>query len=201
MPETQTRRREYETIYVLRPTASREASMDIEKRVNEILGRHGSSLTQVENWGRRRLAYQVQKHHRGIYIYLKYQGAGQVVSELERTLRLADDVMKFQTVKLSDIASGEASEAVEFEHFDGANIPEEEDESLAKQLGLEGRGGPRRDDGRDEDSNDGRDGDEDNEAKAGDSSAQSDESQKAAAPQESEARADDSDAEKKEDET
>jgi small subunit ribosomal protein S6 len=137
-PQAITSAREYETIYVLRPDAGREASESIGTRVLDVISKQQGSLTRVENWGYRKLAYPVRKHGRGVYVYLKYVGDGQLVSELERNLRLQDAVLKFQTVKIGKAASAAAAqpEDIEFEHLDVVEEAEPE-ESLAKTLGLE----------------------------------------------------------------
>jgi small subunit ribosomal protein S6 len=138
-PQAITSAREYETIYVLRPDAGREASENISTRVLDVISKQHGSLTRVENWGYRKLAYPVRKHGRGVYVYLKYSGNGTLVSELERNLRLQDAVLKFQTVKISDkISEAAATPAeIEFEHLEVLEDAEPED-SLAKTLGLEG---------------------------------------------------------------
>ncbi len=137
-PQAITSAREYETIYVLRPDAGREASEGIGTRVLDVISKQHGSLTRVENWGYRKLAYPVRKHGRGVYVYLKYVGDGQLVSELERNLRLQDAVLKFQTVKIGKVAGAAAAapEDIEFEHLDIIEDAEPED-SLAKTLGLE----------------------------------------------------------------
>lgn len=137
--QTTTSAREYETIYVLRPDSGREASESISTRVLDVITKQRGSLTRVENWGYRKLAYPVKKHGRGVYVYLKYVGDGALVSELERNLRLQDVVLKFQTVKIGDSAAVEpvAAEQIAFEHLDVLENAEPED-SVAKTLGLEG---------------------------------------------------------------
>jgi small subunit ribosomal protein S6 len=141
MAESQsiTSAREYETIYVLRPDAGREASESISTRVQDVMTKQRGALTKVENWGYRKLAYPVKKHGRGVYVYLKYLGDGALVSELERNLRLQDAVLKFQTVRLEDVVSGAAAAPaeIEFEHLDVLEDAEPED-SVARALGLEG---------------------------------------------------------------
>lgn len=133
-------KREYETIYVLRPDVARETTEGLASRLSDVIKTDGA-LLKVENWGRRRLAYDVQKQKRGIYVYLKYAGTGVVVSEVERALNLQESVMKFQTVKTADEV-GELQvkpEDVEFQHLEVAEGEEEEVETLAQTLGLEGR--------------------------------------------------------------
>lgn len=148
MAETQTltSARQYETIYVLRPDAGRESSEKISSRVVDVISKQHGSLTKVENWGYRKLAYAVNKHNRGVYVYLQYAGDGELVTELERNLRLQEAVLKFQTVKIADEAvAAAAPEDIEFEHVDVLEDDEPE-ESLARTLGLED---PRADDSSD----------------------------------------------------
>ena len=92
------RAREYETIYVLRPDIDADGAEKIGTRLAEVVTRESGRLTKVESWGRRRLAYDIGKQRRGVYMYLKYLGGGKVVSEIERNLRLSDGVIKYQTV-------------------------------------------------------------------------------------------------------
>lgn len=132
--------REYETIFILKPGVTRESSESISTRVADVVGRGGGKLTRVENWGRRRLAYPIAKEKRGVYVYVKYVGKGGLVAELERNLRMVDDVIKYQTVKVRDDVHLDtvvvAPEDVKFEHVEAPTEPEEDD-SRARILGLE----------------------------------------------------------------
>lgn len=131
--------REYETIYILRPDVDAESAEKVQNRVGEVIGRDNGKLVKVESWGRRKLAYPVQKQKRGVYMYVKYIGRGGLVAELERNLKLADAVLKFQTVKLDGDVDMEAiavdPEEVKLQKLD---LPAEEEveESREKQLGL-----------------------------------------------------------------
>jgi small subunit ribosomal protein S6 len=134
------RAREYETIYILKPDIDADGAERIGSRISEVVTRENGRLTKVESWGRRRLAYDIGKQRRGVYIYLKYLGGGKVVSEVERNLRLADGVLKYQTVLVrSDVeaeAVAVAAEEVKFERLDLPPADEERDESRERQLGL-----------------------------------------------------------------
>jgi small subunit ribosomal protein S6 len=134
------RSREYETIYILRPDIDADGADKIGTRVAEVVTRESGRLTRVESWGRRRLAYDIGKQRRGVYMYLKYLGGGKVVSEVERNLRLSDGVIKYQTVLVrSDVEAGGvtvADEDVKFERLELPPIEEERDESRERQLGL-----------------------------------------------------------------
>jgi small subunit ribosomal protein S6 len=142
MVETSTaspRAREYETIYIMRPSVVKEAAEKVATRVEEVVGREGGKLTQVETWGRRALAYPVAKQRRGVYVYVKYWGGGALVSELERNLRMLDDVIKYQTVQTgseTELAGVAVDpEAVKFEAIEAPG-EEEQEYSLERELGL-----------------------------------------------------------------
>jgi small subunit ribosomal protein S6 len=134
------RAREYETIYILKPDIDADNAERIGSRVAEVVGRESGRLTKVESWGRRRLAYDIGKQRRGVYMYLKYMGTGRTVSEIERNLRLADGVLKYQTVLLRADVEVEglsiADEDVKFERLELPPLEEDRDESRERQLGL-----------------------------------------------------------------
>lgn len=134
------RAREYETIYILRPDVDAETAEKVGNRVQEVVEREKGKLTKVELWGRRRLAYDIAKQKRGVYVYLKYLGGGNVVAEIERNLRLSDSVIKFQTVFVrNDVETGTveiANEDVKFERLELPPLEDEKDDSRERQLGL-----------------------------------------------------------------
>lgn len=134
------RAREYETIYILRPDIDADSAERVGSRLSEVIGRESGRLTKVENWGRRRLAYDIAKNRRGVYIYLKYLGTGRVVSEVERNLRLMDGVIKYQTILVrNDVVVSDvtiADDDVKFERVELTPLEEERDESKERQLGL-----------------------------------------------------------------
>lgn len=90
----------YESIFILKSSISDE---DIQKIVGKMEGivKQGSELIATENWGKKRLAYEVSKEKRGVYVLLRFQGKGDIISELERNYRIDDNVIKFLTVKLN----------------------------------------------------------------------------------------------------
>jgi small subunit ribosomal protein S6 len=132
--------REYETIYVLRPDVTKENAARLSTRVSEVVAREGGTLTLVESWGRRALAFPVGKHRRAFYVYLRYVGGGRLVSELERNFRMFDEVLKYQTVKLRDeVDPGTLAvnpDDVQFEALEPP-VDEEPEQTLAAQLGLD----------------------------------------------------------------
>ena len=134
------RAREYETIYVLRPDVTAESAAKIANRIEEVVTREAGKLTLVETWGRRQLAYPVTKFKRGVYLYVKYVGKGGIVTELERNLKMLDDVLKYQTVKVRDDVDESGVEInpddVKFEEIQPPGEDETE-ESRERALGLD----------------------------------------------------------------
>ena len=131
--------KEYETIYILRPDVDADTADRVQARVGEVVDRGQGKLVKVESWGRRRLAYPVAKQRRGVYVYVKYVGAGGLVAELERNLKLQDAVLKFQTVTVRDQVDVAAlqidPEEVKLARLE-LPIEEEKEESREKILGL-----------------------------------------------------------------
>lgn len=86
--------KKYELIFILKaelPEAEMESRV---ARVKEILGEHGGEVTQENHWGVRRLAYEIQYENRGNYMFLRFKSDGSVVAEIERFLRLDDQVLR-----------------------------------------------------------------------------------------------------------
>ncbi len=125
--------REYETIYILRPTVDNAGAEKIIERAKDVISRLDGRLTKLDNWGKRKLAYPIQKSNRGIFVYLKYIGYGGLVAELERNLRLLDEVVRFQTVLLKEDIDL-ASVAVDPEEVQYLHVEEEEEESEDAEL-------------------------------------------------------------------
>jgi small subunit ribosomal protein S6 len=135
------RYREWETIYVMRSSVTAEAAAKVATRMEDVVAREGARLTLVENWGRRLLAYVVKGNTRGVYVYFKYVGFGEVVAEIERNLRMFDEVIKFQSVLVNPEVEVEAvavdPEVVKFEEVRPPE-PDEVEPTLAQTLGLDG---------------------------------------------------------------
>jgi small subunit ribosomal protein S6 len=131
--------REYETIYILRFDIDSETAERVQARVNDAVDREQGKLVKVEAWGRRRLAYSLGKQRRGVYVYLKYVGGGNLVAEVERNLKLQDAVVKFMTVKTSDeVDLGALQIDPEETRLGKLELPseDEKEESREKELGL-----------------------------------------------------------------
>src|SRR5580692_3227564 len=94
--------REYETTYILRPNTSNEGVSEVNTRIKGIIEGMGGKILKVDNWGKRRLAYEVAKERKGIYLYWLYLAQPGVVEEAERNLRMLDSVVRYLTVKVDE---------------------------------------------------------------------------------------------------
>lgn len=94
--------REYETTYILRPNTSNEGVAEVNTRIKGIIESMGGTVIKVDNWGKRRLAYEVAKERKGIYLYWQYLAQPGVVEETERNLRMLDSVIRYLTVKIDE---------------------------------------------------------------------------------------------------
>src|SRR5688500_15781621 len=94
--------REYETIYILRPNTPNEGVAEVNTRIRNVIESMGGKVIKVDNWGKRRLAYEVAKERKGIYLYWQYLAQPGVVEEAERNLRMLDNVIRYLTTKVDE---------------------------------------------------------------------------------------------------
>ncbi len=123
-------KREYETIFILRPEANTENIQEVNARIRRIVEAASGKLIRVENWGKRKLAYEIKKELKGIYLYWLYLGASDLVAELERNLRMLDQVIRYYTVKVDENVDPSAKPAaIDDETFNKAasTVPDEEE--------------------------------------------------------------------------
>lgn len=94
--------REYETIFILRPNTPNEGVAEVNTRIKGIIEGMGGKILKVDNWGKRRLAYEVAKERKGIYLYWQYLAQPGVVEECERNLRMLDSVIRYLSTKVDE---------------------------------------------------------------------------------------------------
>lgn len=93
----------YETTMIVRPDLTNQQAEQIGAKYAEVIKERKGSVIKTENWGLRTLAYRVKKHRKGHYIMLGYDSNGDTVEELERQLRIADDVIRFMSVRVEEM--------------------------------------------------------------------------------------------------
>jgi len=123
-------KREYETVFILRPDTNQDGIQFVNTRVRGVIDAQGGKLLKLDNWGKRKLAYEVKKQLKGIYLYWQYLATSGTVEEIERNLRMLDSVIRYYTVKIDeDIDPNARPSAVDEETFNKAatTVPDEEE--------------------------------------------------------------------------
>lgn len=94
--------REYETTFIVQPEISEEGNTTLLGKLDGVLESSGAIRLMCEDHGKRKLAYEIKKFHKGHYYSLMFLDEGQTVPDLERVLRLDESVLRFLTVQVSD---------------------------------------------------------------------------------------------------
>ncbi len=98
----------YETTLITRAEMTDSAVQQLRDKLTAIVGEFGGKVVITEDWGKRKLAYPIQKEQRGQYTYVVYTGKQGVVHEIERNLRIHEHVLRFLSVSLGTYFDGEA---------------------------------------------------------------------------------------------
>lgn len=94
----------YESAVLINAALDDQQIESILSRINDIITNNGGQIREVENWGRKRLAYPVDKSKIGYYVIYRFDAPGDIVAKLERTYTLDEQILRFMTLKLSSDA-------------------------------------------------------------------------------------------------
>lgn len=105
----------YESMVIVRATLSEEEINAALGKIREMIEKAGGTVLQTESWGKRRLAYEIQREKKGAYLLLRFQAEGKLIAQLEHQYRLDETILKFLTVRLegplsTTLASGQAGD-------------------------------------------------------------------------------------------
>lgn len=117
--------RRYETIIIIDPDLSAEKREPVLERVKEVIAQQDGYLAFIDDWGTRKLAYEIKKKERGYYVRFDFCGTGAMVDEIERFFRIDDRVLKYMTVLLDKIADIEKIKEEVAAAETKADVPEE----------------------------------------------------------------------------
>jgi len=92
--------RSYEALIAYHPDIGEAAIKDQIERVKQIIEGQGGEITQVVEWGLRDLSYRIKKQRRAFYVILVFKGDGAAVAELERNLRIFEQVLRYMTTQI-----------------------------------------------------------------------------------------------------
>ena len=92
-------RRDYEIGFILNPEVSEEQTRTILERIEQTVARYDGQVIKVNQWGRRRLAYPIEHHRDGFYVFIDTILTPETVSELDRTLKVSEEVLRHLILK------------------------------------------------------------------------------------------------------
>ncbi len=109
--------RRYETIFIASPTLTDEQSDELVKQYEGIIAEQGGELLKTDKWGRKKLAYEVQKFSEGYYTLFELNAGPTLIAELERRFRNNDAVIKYLSVRMdvAEKAAGRTKQRIERE--------------------------------------------------------------------------------------
>ena len=94
--------RKYELVYIASPDATDEQVTELHTQVEGIAQRLGGKIDKTENWGRRRLAYEIGRHKEGTYVLEVIDGSGELMKEIDRRLKVTDLVIRHLVVRVDE---------------------------------------------------------------------------------------------------
>jgi len=92
----------YENLFIVKPDATEEEIDHLVDLMSKHVTTAGGTIDKVDKWGKRRLAYRIEKHREGSYILMQFSAEPAIVKEFERRLRVQDSVIKFLTVRIDE---------------------------------------------------------------------------------------------------
>lgn len=92
----------YELMYVVRPTVDEQSLAAVNEKVDKFITGGGGEILKREDWGKRRLAYPITKFTEGFYSVLQFKLSSQSVHELDRTLKLTEEILRFLVTRIDE---------------------------------------------------------------------------------------------------
>jgi small subunit ribosomal protein S6 len=94
--------RQYELVYILPPDTTEQQATELHSQVEAVVSRMSGQIEKTENWGRKRLAYDIGKHKEGVYVLDVINGSGDLMKELDRRLKVMDQVIRHMIVRVDE---------------------------------------------------------------------------------------------------
>jgi len=94
--------RNYEFTFIAHPDVEDEGLTGVTEKVSQFITEGGGQITNVNHWGRRRLAYPIQKQKEGYYVLMQVQLDPKSLGELERKLKLTEEIIRYMLVRAED---------------------------------------------------------------------------------------------------
>jgi small subunit ribosomal protein S6 len=94
--------RQYELVYIVGAETGEQEIADLHTQVEQIVQRFSGTLDKTENWGRRKLAYEINHHREGTYVVETITGSGELIKEIDRRMRVIDTVIRHLIVRIDE---------------------------------------------------------------------------------------------------
>jgi len=94
--------RQYELVYIVTPDATEQEIADLHTQIEQIVQRFNGTFDKTENWGRKKLAYEIGHHREGTYVVETITGPGELMKEIDRRLRVIDQVIRHLVVRVDE---------------------------------------------------------------------------------------------------
>ena len=94
--------RKYELVYVISPDVSDDQVTELHTQIDAIVQRMGGQIEKTDNWGRRKLAYEIGRHKEGTYVLEVINGSGDLMKEIDRRLKVIDTVIRHLVVRVDE---------------------------------------------------------------------------------------------------
>jgi small subunit ribosomal protein S6 len=94
--------RQYELVYILPPETSEQQAADLHEQIAAIVSRMNGTIEKTENWGRRKLAYEIGHFKEGVYVLEVINGSGELMKEVDRRLKVIDEVVRHLVVRVDE---------------------------------------------------------------------------------------------------
>ena len=94
--------RVYEELFIVKPDTPEEEVDGFVEQIQHVITNGKGTVDKTDKWGMRKLAYRVQKYNEGIYVLIQFSSSPELVKEVERRMRVSDQVIKFITVRIDE---------------------------------------------------------------------------------------------------
>ena len=94
--------RQYELVYILPPDTTEQQVTELHGQIEAVVSRMNGQIEKMENWGRKRLAYEIGHHKEAVYILDVINGSGELMKELDRRLKVMDQVIRHLIVRVDE---------------------------------------------------------------------------------------------------
>jgi small subunit ribosomal protein S6 len=94
--------RQYELVYILPPDTTEQQVTDLHGQLDTVVSRMHGQIEKTENWGRKRLAYEIGHNKEGVYVLEVINGSGELMKELDRRLKVMDQVIRHMVVRVDE---------------------------------------------------------------------------------------------------